>query len=136
MAFRSSTLDATLDALDQQLAGLPDRGGAVAVAIGRFRADAGSLRFHLRDRGDRPPIVAILGGTGTGKSTILNRLVRQDLSAANFRRTFTAGAIAVPWRRVNVPRDWLGVQQATLDAEHLPRAARPTGCSSSPSIQK
>ncbi len=120
MALRSSTLDATLETLDQQLAALPALGGTVASAVGRFRADAAALRHHLRDRGDRPPIVAILGGTGTGKSTILNRLVRHDLSAANFRRTFTAGAIAVPWRKNNVPRDWLGVQQATLDAEHLP----------------
>ena len=38
--------------------------------------------------------IAILGGTGTGKSTILNRLVRHDLSAANYRRTFTAGPVA------------------------------------------
>jgi hypothetical protein len=122
MALRPSTLDASLDALDQQLAALPagSSGGAVAGAIARFRADAAALRFHLRDPGDRPPIVAILGGTGTGKSTILNRLVRHDLSAANFRRTFTAGAIAVPWRRTNVPHDWLGVKQATLDAEQLP----------------
>src|SRR5206468_8552042 len=119
MALRPSTLDSSLDALDRQLGALPAR-GTIAAAVARFRADAAALRFHLRDPGDRPPIVAILGGTGTGKSTILNRLVRHDLSAANFRRTFTAGAIAVPWRRANVPHDWLGVKQATLDAEHLP----------------
>src|SRR5438067_11112833 len=120
MALRSSTLDASLEALDQQLGALPARGGGIADAIARFRADTAALRFHLRDAGDRPPIVAILGGTGTGKSTILNRLVRHDLSAANYRRTFTAGAIAVPWRRANVPRDWLGIAQTALDAEHLP----------------
>ena len=60
-----------------------------------FSADAAALRFHLRDPGDRPPIVAIFGGTGTGKSTILNRLLGSDISAASFRRTYTAGAIAV-----------------------------------------
>src|SRR5689334_9698544 len=119
MALRTSTLDSSLDALDRQLGALVAR-GTIATAVARLRADAAALRFHLRDPGERPPIIAILGGTGTGKSTILNRLVRQDLSAANFRRTYTAGAIAVPWTRSNVPHDWLGVAQSTLHAEHLP----------------
>ncbi|MEO6436976.1 MAG: GTPase domain-containing protein, partial [Tepidisphaeraceae bacterium] len=69
---------------------------------------------------DRPVIVAILGGTGTGKSTLLNRLIGEDLSAASFRRTYTAGAIAVTGARGNLPADWLGVGHHNAYAEQLP----------------
>ena len=119
MALRPSTLDASLEALDRQLGHLPAR-GAVAQAIERLRADAAALRFHLREPGKRPPIIAILGGTGTGKSTVLNRLLGQDLSAASFRRTYTAGAIAVAANRQSVPPDWLGVAHDGAAAEQLP----------------
>jgi hypothetical protein len=119
MAWRSSSIDASLGALDQQLASLPG-GGAIGLAIERLRGDAAAMRFHLRDAGDRPPIVAILGGTGTGKSTLLNRLIGTDLSAASFRRTYTAGAIAVTAHRGNVPMDWLGVAQHQVDPKQVP----------------
>src|SRR5687767_6077375 len=112
MAFRVSTMDQSLAALDRQLANV--RGGAVA-AVERFRADAAALRFHLRDPGDRAPIVVILGGTGTGKSTVLNRLLDADVSAASFRRTFTAGAIAIVDHVGRLPADWLGIPHATAD---------------------
>ena len=116
MPLRTSSLDASLGALDQQLSTLRQSGGgSVAAAIDRFRADAAALRFHLRDPGDRPPIVAIFGGTGTGKSTILNRLLSSDISAASFRRTYTAGAIAVAAQRGHLPPDWLGVKHEPTD---------------------
>lgn len=119
MALRSSTLEASLESLDEQLAGIGTR-GTVADAVERVRADGSALRFHLRTAGDRPPIVAILGGTGTGKSTLLNRLLGEDLSAASFRRTFTAGAIAVTAQRANIPAEWLGVAHEPAAAENLP----------------
>jgi hypothetical protein len=115
MPLRTSSLDASLGALDQQLSALRGSSGSVTPAIDRFRADAAALRFHLRDPGDRPPIVAIFGGTGTGKSTILNRLLNSDISAASFRRTYTAGAIAVSSQRGNLPPDWLGVKHEVTD---------------------
>ena len=119
MALRSSTLDASLDALDQQLSTIPTR-GAVGAAVARLRADAAALRFHLRDPGHRPPILAILGGTGTGKSTLLNRLLGRDLSAASFRRTYTAGAIAITAGRSSIPTDWLGVAHDSAADDQLP----------------
>ena len=121
MPLRTSSLDASLNALDQQLATLrAGGGGGVTTAIDRFRADAAALRFHLRDPGDRAPIIAIFGGTGTGKSTMLNRLLGSDVSAASFRRTYTAGAIAVTARLGNLPPDWLGVAHHTVDADKRP----------------
>jgi hypothetical protein len=124
MALRLSSLDASLAALDQQLARLPVA-GAVSVAVARWRADASALRFHLGDPGERPPLLAILGGTGTGKSTILNRLTGADLSAASFRRTFTAGPVAVSWSRHYLPSGYLGVPHAVASAEQLPARGEP-----------
>src|SRR5688500_1393860 len=94
MALRASAIDSSLAALDELLSSA--RASAeLTDAINRWRAAAGAMRFHLRERGKRPPLVVILGGTGTGKSTIVNRLVGAEITAASFRRTFTAGPIAV-----------------------------------------
>src|SRR5580698_1967757 len=82
-------LDAAVLAL---LSGLAPR--AVAP-VERWRTDAAALRFHLRQTTDWPAITVVLGGTGTGKSTLVNRLVGADVTAASFRRTFTAGPVAV-----------------------------------------
>lgn len=119
MLLRSSTLDSTLDTLDQQLASLR-AAGSIASAIERLRADNAALRFHLPERSDRAPIVAILGGTGTGKSTLVNRLLNRDVTAASFRRTFTAGAVAVVSAESKLPADWLGVTHGVIDAAALP----------------
>src|SRR5688572_23027520 len=114
MALRTSSLDAALAALDGQVAALR-ASGPVGVAIERLRADAAALRFHLKDAGSRVPMVVVLGGTGTGKSTLINRLVGADVTAASYRRTFTAGAIAVAAGPENVPRDWLALSRTIAD---------------------
>src|SRR4051812_7387832 len=122
MAVRLSSIDSSLAALDQQLAGLR-AGGVIAGAVARWRGDAAALRFHLRDPGNRPPLIAILGGTGTGKSTILNRLTNADLSAASFRRTFTAGPVAVAASAAQLPADYLNIPHAP--PEQLPARGEP-----------
>ena len=45
----------------------------------------------------------------------MNRLVGADVSAASFRRTFTAGAIAVTSDRAGVPKDYLGLPLREAD---------------------
>jgi hypothetical protein len=114
MALRTSSLDAALAALDGQVAALR-ASGPVGDAIERLRADAAALRFHLRDASKRVPMVVVLGGTGTGKSTLINRLVGADVTAASYRRTFTAGAIAVAAGPENVPPDWLALSRTIAD---------------------
>ncbi|HEV2292998.1 MAG TPA: GTPase domain-containing protein [Tepidisphaeraceae bacterium] len=121
MAWRSESIESRLLGLDKELAGLHlPSGSPVAGALARWRADAAALRFHLRDAGERPRVIGILGGTGTGKSTLVNRLLNANLSAASFRRTYTAGAVAIAHGPKGVPSHWLGVEHAVADADDLP----------------
>jgi hypothetical protein len=121
MAFRESNLLALLDELDETLAQL--RAGTSPGArptIDRFRLDASAARFHLRFGMHRPMLVAVVGGTGTGKSTLVNRLVGADVTATSFRRTFTAGAVAVARSAEALPLHWLGLDPVYPKAQELP----------------
>ncbi len=121
MAWRSETIESRLLGLDKELGALHlPSGSPVAVAITRWRTDAAALRFHLRDGGERPRVVAILGGTGTGKSTLVNRLLNANLSASSFRRTYTAGAVAIAQTPKSIPSQWLGVEHEIADPDDLP----------------
>ncbi len=121
MAWRSESIESRLLGLDKELGGLHlSAGSPIGVAVARWRADAAALRFHLRDAGERPRVIAILGGTGTGKSTLVNRLLNSNLSAASFRRTYTAGAVAIAHGPGSIPSEWLGVPHEVLGADDLP----------------
>src|SRR5688572_6690991 len=82
-------LQGALERLTQAIAPLN------SVVAERVRSDLSAAMFHLSRQPNDKPIVAIIGGTGTGKSTIVNRLLDADLSATSFRRTFTAGPVAI-----------------------------------------
>src|SRR5437588_2559552 len=75
MDFRPDKIQQAVVRLDEQLAAITSHmGDAHRPAVERWRADAAALRFHLSRRpSNRPLLVAIIGGTGTGKSTIVNR---------------------------------------------------------------
>src|SRR3954463_16800673 len=106
-------------------------------AVERWRSDAEALRFHLvqgatagsgasgpagrrRERAAPPPIVALIGGTGTGKSTLANRLIGRTVTAASFRRTFTAGPVALVRRGDDMPDGWLGLGHGAAQPQDLP----------------
>lgn len=94
-------------------------------ALSRIRADLAAARHHVdRPAGDKP-ILAILGGTGTGKSTLLNRLLGKDFSAASVRRTHTAGPIAILGGGQTLPDNWLGMDQHPIDNSQLPARGEP-----------
>lgn len=108
------SLDIRVRKADALVAGLR-ADATVAKAMQRWRADAAALRFHLRHRADAKPMIVVLGGTGTGKSTVVNRLLGREVSATSYRRTFTAGAVAAARDAGDVPADWLGVEHKIAD---------------------
>ncbi len=121
MALHADRFESNLFALDEQLARFRSRVTRVTVGrIDRWRSHAGALRFHLRGSQDRPLLVAILGGTGTGKSTMMNRLVGTEVSATSLRRTFTNGPVAVAGRESDVPAGWFSDNVTIASAESIP----------------
>ncbi len=102
-------------------------------AVERWRADAQALRFHLQELGHARPggkgagstLVAVLGGTGTGKSTLVNRLMGRAVSAASFRRTFTSGPVAIVPEGAALAANWLGIEHVAVESGDLPARGRP-----------
>jgi hypothetical protein len=100
-----------LDRLDAAVAAVQLGLSATArEPVDRWRGDVAALRFRLRSPATgRKVVTVILGGTGTGKSTLVNRLVGATVTAASFRRTFTTGCVAVVADARDLPDGWLGV---------------------------
>lgn len=121
---RSQSLDFRLSSLIDALATLRVD-SAPQQAIERFRADSAAALFHLNRRDGGPITVALIGGTGTGKSTIFNRILGGDFTATSFRRTFTAGPVAAAQDAKSLPAKWLGVETVPVDATHLPARGQP-----------
>jgi len=122
MEFRADKVGGAIARLDTMTAALlPHVSAALRPALERWRADGAALRFHLlRKTGDGPMVLVMLGGTGTGKSTIVNRILGQTISATSFRRTFTSGAVAAAAKAAQVPSQWLGVEHVAVGKEELP----------------
>ncbi len=84
--------------------------------VDRWRGDVAALRFRLKSPPvGRKVVTVILGGTGTGKSTLVNRLVGATVTAASFRRTFTTGCVAVAGDLTDLPSGWLGIPHVRAD---------------------
>jgi hypothetical protein len=124
MPLRLEKLSAPLQRLDAAMMALHGRLSAAArIAVERWRADAAALQFHLRPS-NGPTLTVVLGGTGTGKSTLVNRLVGATVTAASFRRTFTAGPVAVARHQTDIPAGWLGVEHVLAETSALPARGR------------
>lgn len=89
-------------------------------AMNRWESDSAALRFHLQPDSGLPLLVGIIGGTGTGKSTLVNRLLEGSLSTVSVRRTFTNGALAFVRTLENVPEGWSGLPTEVVQADRLP----------------
>ncbi len=110
------------DALEGELLSWQGRIGdpEILSQLNRWHNDLGALRFHLNRSTNDFGIMALLGGTGTGKSTLTNRLLEIEGSATSFRRTFTGGPIAFIHPTMNLPESWLGLPHFDVSQEDLP----------------
>lgn len=111
MSERGVALPARLDALD----------AAVALAehrlddelVGRARAVLGKARERL-ERGPQTVVVALGGGTGSGKSSLFNAVAGQDLARVGPVRPVTAEVAALAVGEEDGAKDvldWLGVRR-------------------------
>ncbi|MCA9440617.1 MAG: 50S ribosome-binding GTPase [Candidatus Omnitrophica bacterium] len=116
-----------LDALDTELFSWDGRLGdpELSASLKRWTSDLGALRHHLVGGVNRKPILVLIGGTGTGKSTLTNRLLDREVSATSFRRTFTSGPIAFVAQTEDLPEDWLGLPHRRIDSKDLPAKGSP-----------
>ncbi len=108
-------------ALPERLAGLRD---ALQAADGHLpAADVAPARALLAKAGARTAlgdatVVALAGATGSGKSSLFNALVGEDVSSPGVRRPTTGTAHGAVWSRDGDDRsallDWLGVPRRHL----------------------
>ncbi len=124
MTLRTDKLHPLIGRLDALLGGVTSASPELRCALTRWRADAAAARFHLQAPSRGPLLIAVVGGTGTGKSTLVNRILGEDLSATSLLRTFTSGAVALTRNPKNVPEGWLGVEHAPASPEELPAQGR------------
>ncbi|HEU5288911.1 MAG TPA: GTPase, partial [Candidatus Limnocylindria bacterium] len=103
--------------LERCLANL-DEAIAAAVALGLDTTAAAAVRETGRTRLGFPSdtyVLALAGGTGVGKSTMLNALAGEDVSPSSARRPTTADPVAwVPGgrgRELSGLLTWLGVSR-------------------------
>lgn len=125
MALRLPQLDKLRDALGELRAALPPQ---VLPVVDRWNGDAAALAYHLdrqRERRPHPALVAVLGGTGTGKSTLVNRLLEANVSATSFRRTYTAGPVAIAADPGQIPEGWMGLERKVATGTELPARGQP-----------
>lgn len=97
MSQQTGSFAQAIDVIDELAASLATLGESwdfVRPRIGQMAMYLSALRHQLARDPRSPRVIVLLGGTGTGKSTLLNRLLHADVSQASFRRTFTAGAVA------------------------------------------
>ncbi|MBN1491589.1 MAG: GTPase domain-containing protein [Phycisphaerae bacterium] len=121
MAIRTDRLASALYETDELLVVLrPRMSKTVRHEVDTWRSHAAALRFHLRGSEHRSLLVAVLGGTGAGKSTLVNRLLGREICATSFRRTFTTGPVAITSDANCLPDQWLGLDQRVVVDGDLP----------------
>lgn len=99
--------------LDQRLQAL---GQVVDIGRGRFPPSLVDDARAILDRGTERmgfggsvTVAALTGATGTGKSSIFNKLAGAELSTVGVRRPTTSAAQAAVWGEATDLLDWLGV---------------------------
>lgn len=113
----SATLPERLDALRD----------ATELSDGRLSADAVSFARNVIDKADARlrhgtthTLVALLGATGAGKSSLTNALIGSDIATTGVRRPTTSSTLACMWGAADEQDeagpllDWLEIEQRHL----------------------
>ncbi len=103
---QAPNLDDRLHALRRVVEIGRDRFEPSLVDDARGVLERGTERMGL---GNNVTVVALTGATGTGKSSLFNRLSGTDLAPVGVRRPTTSEAQAVVWGEAAEVLDWLGV---------------------------
>lgn len=103
--------------------GLPERVDALATAIdlaeGRLDQETVAFGRHVVDKagerlrhGTTNTLVALLGATGSGKSSVANAIVGSDVATTGVRRPTTSSTLACYWGSEDVQGllDWLEIK--------------------------
>ncbi len=94
-------------------------GQAVAIADGRLDDEQVAFGRHVVDKADQRlrhgttrTLVALLGATGSGKSSIANAMVGHDIATTGVRRPTTSSTLACSWGEDDAQPllDWMEIK--------------------------
>lgn len=124
MSAAKPTLDASLAALRT----VTEAGAATLPSA--ITAEAQALLKQAEARRARSPehtVVGVFGATGSGKSSLVNALVGDEVAKAHVRRPTTSQALAVTWDAVGAAEllDWLQIRERVERTQPIdPRAGK------------
>lgn len=101
-------LEQRLEALRRVVEIGRDRFPPGLVDDARKLLDRGAERLRL---GADVTVAALAGATGSGKSSLFNRLAGRDLAPVGVRRPTTSAAQAAVWGEASEVLDWLGISR-------------------------
>lgn len=115
---QTSRVRSAWSALDESVTGLAlSATGDAAASLADWRPASRAMLFHLgRAEADGPLHIVLLGGTGAGKSTMMNRLLDASLSATSHLRTYTRGPVAAVATSASLDPEWSGLAHRETEA--------------------
>lgn len=123
-----STAKPTLDERITALRTVADSGaGRIPSAIADEAAALLTQTEARRSRSPEHTVVGVFGATGSGKSSLVNALVGDEVAKAHVRRPTTSQALAVTWDATGAAEllDWLEIRERVERAHPIdPRASK------------
>ncbi|MBA4247862.1 MAG: ABC transporter [Microbacterium sp.] len=128
---RGHAMSAAKPTLDERIAALrtvTEAGaGRIPSAIGDEAAALLQQAEARRSRSPEHTVVGVFGATGSGKSSLVNALVGDEVAKAHVRRPTTSQALAVTWDATGAAEllDWLEIRERVERTQPVdPRAGK------------